>query len=432
MTISLPTNPDGEQFEDLIVSSLLIMGNFVESNMVLSQDGKEILELDVVASPIGRDENARVLYEVKKEGFNFSNVFKLYGQMTHLGIHNGCLVSMRGASENHLPIYESKGKELGINMCAFIVDDNGLNLNVLCEEQNCVNIKYKEKFAYSIWYLNIARRVSLAKLRHQCRNNKNVEAFNNAKSYLFATRSSFFEKTAIGRAESLYRSYLDHPKLSEALVKYWAVQKSEKEDSIWEKARDTHESLDIQCVMDLESLARFSILKNAFDDFSIRGEAPPPSSEFTVGEYSFEIPKHDLPPSYFEGLERINKHPHGPKTPYLFQVFYFAFGGFIYFKDAGELELLSLITSIPIDNILECLHFFDIFFGNFFWTNRYDMMLMKGVPAITRGAGCFFRKGAFGLDNYADKYGESAWLLSKWHNATYHALEPILKKESKE
>lgn len=432
MTISLPTNPDGEQFEDLIVSSLLIMGNFVESNMVLSKDGKEILELDVVASPIGHVENARVLYEVKKEGFNFSNVFKLYGQMTHLGIHNGCLVSMRGASESHLPIYESKGKELGISMCAFLIEDDCLDLNVLCEEQNSISLELKEIFVFSLWYLNIARRVALAKLRHQCRTNKDVEAFSNAKAYLFATRSSFFEKTAIGRAESLYKAYLDHPKLSEALVKYWAEQKSEKEDYIWEKARDTHESLDIQCVMDLESLARFSILKNAFDDFSVRGEAPPPSSEIKVGEYSFEIPKHDLPLSYFDGLERLNTHPHGSKTPYLFQVFYFMFGGFLYFKDTDELELLSSITGIPIDNILECLHFLDIFFGDFFWTNKYDMMFMKGVPAITRGAGCFFRQSAFKLDNYADKYGKSAWLLSKWHNATYHALEPSLKKEFKE
>lgn len=432
MTISLPKNPDGEQFEDLIVSALLIMGNFVDSNMILGQDGKEILELDVVASPIGCDENGRVLYEVKKEGFNFSNAFKLYGQMTHLGIHKGCLVSMRGASESHYPIYESKGKELGISMCAFLLDDDELKLDVLCEEQNSLAFEKKQKFVFALWYLNIVRRIALAKLRQQCRSNKDVEAFNNAKTYLFATRSSFFERTALGRAESLYKAYLDHPKLSEALVKYWAAQKSEAEDEIWEKVRDTHESLDIQCVMDLESLARFSILKNAFDDFSVRGEAPPPSSEITVGEYSFEIPKHDLPLSYFDGLEMLNKHPHGSKTPYLFQVFYFMFGGFLYFKDTDELELLSSITGIPRDNVLECLRFLDIFFGSFFWTNKYDMMCMKGVPAITRGAGCFFRQSAFELNNYSDKYGKSAWLLSKWHNATYHALEPSLKKESKE
>ncbi len=430
MTISLPTNPNGEQFEDLVVSALLTMGNFVESNMILSSDGKEILELDVVATPNGAREEERILYEVKKQGFNFSNTFKLYGQMCHLGIRDGCLVSMKGASKEHLPIYESKGKELGISMCTFSLDGEMFELTSLCDENNGLPLEEKEKVVFSLWYLNIARRIALTKLRQQCRIHKDIEEFKDAKKYLFATRSSFFEKTALGRAESLYKAYLDHPKLSGALVKFWAEQKSEDEEKIWKQARDSHEYLDVQCVMDLESLARCSILKNALDDFSARGKAPPPSAEIRIGEYSFEIPKHDLPQSYYEGLRILTEHPYGDKIPYLFQVFYLMFGGFIYFKDTDELNLLSVITDIPAKNIVECLELLNNFFGNFFWTNRYDMMCMKGVPGITRGGGCFFRQTIFDLENYADKYSDSAWLLSMWHNAAYHALEPSLKKAS--
>lgn len=430
MAITLPTHPDGEQFEDLIVSALLILGNFVESNMILSQDGKEILELDVVASPIGGGEDEQVVYEVKKNGFSFSNFFKLYGQMIHLGIHHGCLVSMKAAPEDHLHIYESKGKELGISICTFSPDDDELKLTSLCDEKNNLPLERKERFVFALWYINIARRIALTALRQQCRINRDIKEFENAKKYLFSTRSSFFEKTALGRAESLYRAYLDNPKLSGALVKYWADHKSEDEEKVWEKARGTHNYLDVQCVMDLESLARFSILKNAFDDFLTRGGAPPPSSKIKFGEYSFEIPKHDLPQSYYEGLKTLNEHPYGSRIPYLSQIFYLMFGGFIYFQDTDELDLLSLITDIPSDNIVECLRLLNVFFGDFFWTNRYGMMCMKGVPGIIRGGGCFFRQTAFDLDNYADKYSDSAWLLSRWHNATYYALEPVLKKES--
>ena len=107
------------------------------------------------------------------------------------------------------------------------------------------------------------------------------------------------------------------------------------------------------------------------------------------------------------------------------------FGGFLFYKNADELELLSNLTNIPKDNVLDCISFFDDFFTNFFMKNKYDMMLMKGVPAIIRGGGCFFRQNAFQLKEYSDKYGDASWLLSKWHNAAYYALEPHLKQYAK-
>ena len=427
MPISLPTNPDGEQFEDLVVSALLVLGYFVEANMILSQNGKEILELDVIATPIGGGESDRILYEVKKQEFNFTNAFKLYGQMVHLNIKKGCLVSMRGASDDHFPVYEAKGKELGISMCYFPLDDE-TPLTAIGDENNSLPLEQKERLVSSLWFLNIARRVALSRLRQECKANRDIEEYKNAKHYLFASRSSFFQKSALGRAESLYKAYLDNPKLSGSLVTYLANQKLLDEKNIWEEARDTQNYLEIQCVMDLESLARFTILKNAFDDFLARGDAPPPSSKIKLGSFSLEFPRHNLPQSYYSGLEELKNHPHGSKAPYLFIVVYNMFGGFLFFRKDDELTLLSSITGIPVADILDCLAFLNKFFGDFFWTNRYDMMCMKGVPAFIRGAGCFFRQQAFDLKNYKDKYEDAAWLLNKWHNATYFILEPHLKK----
>ena len=134
MSISLPPDPNGEQFEDLIVSALLTLGYFVESNMVLGHEGKGVLELDVVATPVGEGADARTLFEVKKESFNFSNTFKLYGQKIYLGINHACLVSLRETSEDQLPIYQAKGKELGISMCSFPLP--GPDVRSLREQKN--------------------------------------------------------------------------------------------------------------------------------------------------------------------------------------------------------------------------------------------------------------------------------------------------------
>ena len=203
-------------------------------------------------------------------------------------------------------------------------------------------------------------------------------------------------------------------------------------DSIWSKVRDTHEHLDIQCTMDLESIARFVIMKKALDDAFERGEAPPPTSRIEFEGSSFDMPRHDLPQKYFNGLERMRQHEHGAKIPYLFEVFYSVFGGFLFVENQDELELLSLTTNIPIHNILECIHFMDDFFGNFFFEiQKYKMLCMKGVPGIVRGGGVLVRRNVFGINNYSEKYGDASWLLTKWHNAIYWTLEPNLKQHAK-
>lgn len=64
--ISLPNEPDGEQFEDDVAASLKALGHFVETRVVMRDDGKEVLELDVAATPSGLTAASRELYEAKK------------------------------------------------------------------------------------------------------------------------------------------------------------------------------------------------------------------------------------------------------------------------------------------------------------------------------------------------------------------------------
>ncbi|MEC5127124.1 hypothetical protein VSU19_10215 [Verrucomicrobiales bacterium BCK34] len=427
MPLSLPNNPTGEQFEDLVVSALTVLGYFVESNMTLSHDGKEILELDVVATPVGEGAPARILFEVKKDRFNFTNTFKLYGQKQYLGIGEACLVSMRGANEDHLPVYQSKGKELGVRMCSFPLD--GINLTSLGEQKNGLTEQQQARLVAPLWYQNICRRIALSELRRRCKENQKEEAFRKARSYLFTTRASFFQREPLARAETLYQAYFDHPKLSGSIVTHRAKSKKNSEDELWKKARDSHQLLDVQCVMDLESVARFVIVKNALDDAFERGDDPRPSYALKFGEISLDIPRHNLPPKYFDGLKMLKEHEHGPKIPYLFEAFYTVLGGYLFVEMEDELDLLSKLTNIPSGMVVECLRFMEVFFGNFFMENKYKMLLMKGVPAIVRGGGSLARQRLFEIEEYKDRYGEAHWLLGMWHNAIYKALEPHLEQK---
>jgi hypothetical protein len=109
MPITLPTSPNGEQYEDFVVASLKVLGYFAESRLTLREGGKEVLELDVVATPAGASGKDRQLFEAKKDAFHFTNIFKLFGQRTYLQIANACLVGLKTPDALHMPVFEARG-----------------------------------------------------------------------------------------------------------------------------------------------------------------------------------------------------------------------------------------------------------------------------------------------------------------------------------
>src|SRR4051812_6024939 len=113
MQIDLPKIPTGEQYEDYIAATLRASGYFIESRIVLREGGSELLELDVVATPSGTDYAKRELFEAKKKGPGFGELFKLFGQRMYLGIDNACLVTL-DLSGSSAPVLSAKGKELGV------------------------------------------------------------------------------------------------------------------------------------------------------------------------------------------------------------------------------------------------------------------------------------------------------------------------------
>jgi len=212
MAISLPRAPDGEQYEDLVIACVQILGNFVEPRLLLRQGRRDVLELDAVATPLGQSTAARVLYEAKKHRFKFSDAFKLFGQRIYLGIERAVLVSLEGCEEEYRSAYDTKGNELGVGMCHLPFPKFELlkilpKFNLLTETELGPAIT-------SAWYGNIARRLALASLQQKYREQIALQLFQAVRKYLFKVREAFFIKEAIARAEALYEAYLQYPGLT--------------------------------------------------------------------------------------------------------------------------------------------------------------------------------------------------------------------------
>ena len=74
MTVRLPKDPKDDQYEDLITACILGLGYFVESNLHLREESTEVLELDVVATPVDDPRTGTVLLEAKSGSSRYEMV----------------------------------------------------------------------------------------------------------------------------------------------------------------------------------------------------------------------------------------------------------------------------------------------------------------------------------------------------------------------
>ena len=430
MPITLPKTPDGAQYEDLVVAGLRALGYFVESQMILRESSKEVLEIDAVATPGGGHPESRILFEAKKERFSFPNVFKLFGQRTYLGLRQATLVSMNGCEAQYLPAYQSIGEKLGV-VCRHFPASPG-EVTMLAQSSNELDDDERKKVAAVSWYQQIARRIALAALVAQCKSHSDAAPYSDVRRYLFNVRASFFQGTPLERAESLYSAYLSTPKLAGKCLA--AIEgSSEPSDAAWGRVNDTHEHVWVQAIMQLEWAARLVIVKNAYDDLVLRGGDPPPSASLKIGTLSLDVPLHALPASFNAGLQKLREHPHAAHLPLLFQTFAELFGGVLFLDDPQELDLLSRLSGVPASEIISGLGLLDRFFGSktsFFYKIKDRVLCLKMTPGFVKGGGCFMRQAMFDLKAYESRYSGMGWLLVKWHNALYYVLENALSSNS--
>lgn len=431
MAIELPTLPDGAQFEDFVSASLMGLGYFVETRLTLREGTKEILELDVVATPTGAAGPARQLFEAKKDAFSFTNVFKLYGQRLYLSIDRACLIGLHPPDPAHLPVYEAKNDELGIRVCNYTLQTPA---EKLATPANKLDEQQRRNVISAAWYQQIAKRVREAAFFEERKKRPTEDILKQARDYMFNVRASFFQKTALARAEALYNSYLASPRLSGEAIGLLARELAMNERSTWNRVNDTQEWPWIQALMQTETTARLNIVKNALDDVLERGALPPPGTVLKLGSLKLNIPLNALPKSFFKGLSIVRDHPHALRLPYLFQVFAELLGGFIALHDDEELAFIEALTGIPRGDVVDCVKILDQFFapegGTFFFTQKDEILCMKMTPATVRGGGAFLRQIVLGIQDYTKRYPNMGWLIGKWHNALYKVLEPHLKNEA--
>jgi hypothetical protein len=428
MKIELPKDPTEHQYEDLVAACLMANGYLIEPRITLNDGGVEVFELDVVATPSDERYLDRVLLEAKSGGWGFPDVFKLFGWTKYLGIQSGLLVHKNEPDKRKLETLAKVAAETNVSCKRLTVDKR--HTEGLLQPCNGLNEKERRTLLSAAWYGVIAQRIALGKFIDRYKSEKDVNRFDGAKAYRRACERAFFNKRALERVNGLCMAHKETPHITGKFMEELAATNKCETKEILYKLTGNNFEVWLQFIMLLEHKARIAIIKNSLDHLL------DPASENEILDFGgFKIKWSDLhlPPGCQQGLEKVQNHPHARKLPYLFQLFVEVFGGF-YAPDLNDdLDLLSKATGIPSAEIPECLNLYGVFFpfaNGWFHKGKPGLQIMKMIPAIARGAGCFVRHSQFDLKHYSDRYGAiGGRVMGGWHNALLEILHPELKDD---
>jgi len=430
MTINLPKNPDGDQYEDLVSAWLQALGFYIETRLILKEGGRDVLELDVVATP-SDDIRGSVLVDAKRKTASFSDAFKISGWRIYLGIDDGCIVHGAELDEHHTGAFAALSPEIGVHV--HHMNEDTTEPGTCLRNSTGASQELVDAAASAGWFRQIALRLAYASFLSACRGQAGDPLYDGALAYDRAVQASFFTRTPIRRVGALYDAYKRNPKLTGQFVKKVASTKGVEEKAVWSDLTTSHDMLWLQYVMLLEHRARIAIIKSALEyTMGPRDETAAlehPEDRFTWDDMIAAT----APPAFKEGVQELAKLPSPDRLPLVLQCFIEALGGWV-FLTKRDFGFFAELAGIDTAHVKDYLRLYNVFFpiqgdGNWIYSGPGGALAMKLVPGFVRGAGSFLRDRHFNSDgkgDWADDHTEARWAIADWHNALHMACEPIL------
>lgn len=425
MPIKLPSDPRGDQFEEAVSARIRASGYFTENRTVLDHEGREILELDVVASPCTEEFLERWLVDAKKDTAKFADMFKIYGWRMFLNIPRGCIVYGKGLEERDKTAFSEICPKLEVYTDHFLsgIHHDLKHLGVL---NPSITKEVRQVVSQIGWYQMIADRLVLEEFRAVKKLQPDEPIFERVRQYRRACHLAFFEPEPLTRVALLFDAFRSDAGITGAAASWQSARDGATPETILSKARDSQDYAWIQHVMALEARARILIMKYGIEA-GLEMERLGAQSLY----YATLLNQVGISRSFKDGFEKARESRYRTQIPYILQVYTEVFGGFLI--DEADREMLGAVAGVPVEGVDEAFALFDTFFptqNGWHFTSK-ELRIMKFIPAYLIGAGAFFRQSWRKLKEYDEIAPKQHWLLSKWHNAIYFILEKELKVEEK-
>lgn len=115
-TLQLPSIPKDCYYEDYVAAILNAGGYYLDRSVHRTEDGLDLLELDVVATKYGADYYEETIIEVKSGGWGIKDLFKVNGCLNFLGHQKGAFVYQVAPKGKDETTMQTVAKDLKINL----------------------------------------------------------------------------------------------------------------------------------------------------------------------------------------------------------------------------------------------------------------------------------------------------------------------------
>ena len=286
---------------------------------------------------------------------------------------------------------------------------------------SAVDEAVRQRLLQAAWHYRLATRRAYAAFERVCRTNRDDDLFARARAYDLAVEASFFARDAVDRITRLYRAFRDSPNLAGEFVTRFAQTRNIGIDEAYRQLENRPDALHIQHVMMLEHRARILIVRHALD--VVR---PPQSPRGKRRKPTFY---DQLPRGFRDGHEQLHALAFKTHVPYTLQVFAEYFGGM--HTHQRDLDVLSQITGLTLDQVTEALDLLDVFFsmptGSWRSTSHNERLTrLKLCPAISRGTGALFHLLGTTRRNFAHFADGRRTLYQRWHDALVEVVQAQL------
>lgn len=400
--LTLDAMPTDYAYEDYLSALFMTKGRYyLERSIKKNTPGiGDELELDIVLNKY-EDKNSsdKQFVEIKSKGWGLIDIFKVRGWMDYMGFEKASFIVQQTKLQS-FPIMQSIAERLNIKLIDNPKVNDRLDDKKIISEMSLdvpdVDRSINTAIRFSL-HLERAMSDYLNRMKKSVKGS-GIECYERLHDYWENLNNNpFFVDNIDKRIKTIFNCWVDNKNFTarvdhELNGEGW-LSADKCQNLIDGHYKDLYyNKKDISPVvidMYVELLCRISILKACVDELTEPKQTPQTIFEKWLKEFD----KISLPSNIRYGLLTLKNQPYYHLYPRFWQIFIYAFGGFILLdKEKEEYELLSILSGIPIGNIQQAFESFDLLFqSNNGWMREDDktnirMLAMMPPPFLGIGA----------------------------------------------
>lgn len=444
VTLQLPQIPKDCYYEDYVAAILNAGGYYLDRSVHRTEDGLDLLELDVVATKFVSDHYENTIIEVKSGGWGIKDLFKINGWLNFLSHDKAAFIYQIAPVDKDEPTMQEVARKLKIDLLSNPLQADGKIDDTAILKSFGIDLTNVPKHAIgALRYAYDLERIMLDYIHVFSRDNGNYQM--PGKVYQYFRKlidESFFIKDPLNRLRFLTDLSIKHKNIAcilEKELKGEGVLTAEQcilFDNLYEIENPTKMGCrPVDVALYVQLLNRLLTLKGVTEYILISKTQEISEFDEFVRKLNYDSQNSNI----IWAIEVLSKRPYFYLYPYFFQIFFFVYGGFFMMaRKNEEYKVLSDITGLPVDEIDSALSFWDILFPvSSSWMktmNHRGLYYMQFVPAPLRGLGVNYRRHLYSPDDMEDSdelFNNLKSLVSvhcyndmiHWNNAAYIMLK---------